>query len=50
MCEKCVVLDSKIADYRRMIIVTTDLLARDAITGLIDQLTNQKAALHPEKN
>jgi len=49
MCEKCVEIESKIANYRRMLMVTTDLPARDAITGLIDKMTEDKAALHPEK-
>jgi hypothetical protein len=50
MCEKCVVIDSKISKYRRMMIVITDQLARDAVAGLIDQMTKEKAGLHPERN
>ena len=49
MCATCVVIDSKIANYRRLILLTTDELARDALTGLIDQMTKDKSDLHPEK-
>jgi hypothetical protein len=45
MCEKCLVIDSKIANYRRMIVVTTDQLAREALAGLIDQMAKDKGAL-----
>jgi hypothetical protein len=50
MCGKCVVIDSKIANYRRMIILVEDQPARDAMTGLIDQMTKDKAALHPDRD
>jgi hypothetical protein len=48
MCEKCTELDFKIANYRRMSVVVTDQLARDAITGLIEQMTKDKTSLHHE--
>jgi hypothetical protein len=44
MCEKCAELDFKIANYRRMSVVVTDQLARDAITGLIEQMTKDKTS------
>jgi hypothetical protein len=49
MCEKCTDLDFKIANYRRMFVVVTDQLARDAIAGLVEQMTTDKTALHPER-
>jgi hypothetical protein len=50
MCEKCTEIDLKIANYRRMVVMIADQLARDATTGLIDQMTRDKAVLHAEKN
>jgi hypothetical protein len=47
MCEKCTDLDFKIARYRRMVVVVTDQLARDALVGLIEQMMKDKTALHP---
>jgi hypothetical protein len=46
MCEKCTELDFNIAKYRRMAVVVTDHLARDAMTALIEQMTKDKTALH----
>jgi len=34
----------------RMAVMVADQLARDAITGLIDQMTKDKAILHAEGN
>jgi hypothetical protein len=45
MCDKCAEFDFKIAHYRQM---ATEL-TRDGIAGLIKELANAKAALHPEK-
>ena len=49
MCEKCTDIDFKIANYRQMFVLINDPLARDAITGLIDQMTKDKVNLHPER-
>jgi hypothetical protein len=49
MCEKCTEQEFKIANYRRMSVVVTDQLARDAISGLIEQMTKDRTALHPDR-
>jgi len=49
MCKKCTEIDLKIANYRQMVVMIADQLARDAITGLIDQMTRDKAVLHAER-
>jgi hypothetical protein len=49
MCDKCAEFDFKIAHYRQMATRLTDELTRDGIAGLIKELANAKAALHPEK-
>jgi hypothetical protein len=49
MCPKCVELDGKIARYKELRTQITDQLTIDGIAMLIWQMTDQKAALHPER-
>jgi hypothetical protein len=49
MCQKCTELEFQTAKYRGLLLSMTDQLARDAITGLIEQMTKDKAALHPKE-
>jgi hypothetical protein len=49
MCQQCTELDFKIANYRRMTVLMTDQLARDALTELIEKMSKEKTALHSEK-
>ena len=49
MCEKCVVLDSKIEHYRVLASRITDQPTLDGINQLIERMQAQKAALHPEE-
>ena len=48
MCEKCVEIDGKIAQYRRLVASITDQLTNDRIGQLIRDLEAAKAQLHPE--
>jgi hypothetical protein len=48
MCEKCVEIDGKIAQYRRLVASITDQLTIDRIGQLIRDLEAAKAQLHPE--
>jgi hypothetical protein len=50
MCEKCVELDRKIEDYRRMSSRITDQPTLDGIKKLIEKMKAQMAALHPEQS
>jgi hypothetical protein len=49
MCDKCVEIDSKIEHYRRLSSGIADQLTLDGIKKLIEQMKEQKAALHPEQ-
>jgi hypothetical protein len=49
MCEKCAELDERIRRYRRVSSSVSDQLTIDRIKALIEELHDQKAALHPEK-
>jgi hypothetical protein len=49
MCEKCVELDERIERCRRVSSWVGDQLTIDRIKALIEELHDQKAALHPER-
>jgi len=49
MCDKCVELDRKIAQYQRLWSRITDQPTLDGIKELIAKMKAQKAALHPEQ-
>jgi hypothetical protein len=49
MCEKCIDIDDKTARYRRLTWSLTDQRTIDAINELIEKLTAEKAALHPDQ-
>jgi hypothetical protein len=47
MCEKCVELDKKLEQYRRVAGSITDQLTIDRINKLIRETVAEKAKLHP---
>jgi hypothetical protein len=49
MCEKCVLLDHRIAHYRDLAMQVLDAQALAAIDGLIKECEAEKIALHPER-
>ena len=49
MCERCVQLDAKIEHYNRIAGSLTDQLTIERIKMLVEQMTAEKAALHPEQ-
>ncbi len=48
MCQRCVELDSKIEQYKRIAGSITDQLTLERINELVKRMTAEKAALHPE--
>ena len=48
MCAKCNELNDKIAHYRRMAVYITDQLTLEGIETLIERMTHERAAIHPE--
>jgi hypothetical protein len=49
MCEKCIELDKKIAQYRRVASSITDRLTIDRLNKVIKDTTAEKAKLHPDQ-
>jgi hypothetical protein len=49
MCEKCVELDKKLEQYRRIASSITDQLTLDRINKVIRETVAQKAKLHPDQ-
>jgi hypothetical protein len=49
MCDKCVEMDRKIEHYRSLASQIDDRPLLDAIAGLVKQMQERKAALHPEE-
>jgi hypothetical protein len=49
MCEKCVAINKKIANYQRLASKFTDQAMLDGTKVLIERATAQKAKLHPEE-
>jgi hypothetical protein len=49
MCENCVEIDKKIANYQRLTFRFTDQAMLDGTKVLIERATGQKAELHPEE-
>ena len=49
MCDKCIELDKKIQQYRRIAFSLNDRLTLDRIKTAIAKLEAQKAALHPKQ-
>jgi hypothetical protein len=49
MCEKCIELDRKIEQYRRVASSMTDQLTIDRINRLIKDTLAEKAGLHPDQ-
>jgi hypothetical protein len=48
MCEKCTEFDFKVERYRQIAARITDTPTLDGIDGLIKEMMDVKAALHPE--
>jgi hypothetical protein len=48
MCEKCTEFDFKVAHYMKIAMRITDPLTLDGIDGLIKEMIDAKAVLHPE--
>jgi hypothetical protein len=48
MCEKCTEFDFKVEHYRQIAARITDTPTLDGIDGLIKEMMDVKAALHPE--
>ena len=49
MCDKCTELDDKIEHYRLLASRVDDRPLLDGIAGLIQQMQERKAALHPKE-
>lgn len=49
MCEKCVEIDKKLKQYRRLASSITDQLTIDRINKLIKDMAAEKAKLHPDQ-
>jgi hypothetical protein len=47
MCEKCIELDKKLEQYRRVASSITDQLTIDRLSKLIEETLAEKARLHP---
>ena len=50
MCDKCIELDKRIEQYRRLSGLINDRLTIERFEAAIKDLQDQKAALHPELN
>jgi hypothetical protein len=48
-CGKCDEIDNKIAHHSRLLSLVTDKIAREGIADLIEEMTTEKAALHPNQ-
>ena len=49
MCDKCIELDKKLEQYRRLASSITDQLTIDRLNKLIKEMVAEKAKLHPEQ-
>jgi hypothetical protein len=49
MCEKCIELDKKLEQYRRLASSITDQLTIDRLDKLIKDTVAGKAKLHPDQ-
>jgi hypothetical protein len=49
MCDKCVELDKKLEQYRRLASSITDQLTIDRLNKLIKDTVTEKAKLHPDQ-
>jgi hypothetical protein len=49
MCDKCIELDKKLEQYRRLASSITDQLTIDRINKLIKDTAAKKATLHPDQ-
>ena len=49
MCDKCIELDKKIEHYERLASGMVDALTLERIRELVREMTEQKAALHPDE-
>jgi hypothetical protein len=49
MCDKCIELDKKLEQYRRLASSITDQLTIDRINKLIKDTAAEKAKLHPDQ-
>jgi hypothetical protein len=49
MCDKCIELDKKLEQYRRLASTITDQLTIDRINKAIADAVAEKAKLHPDK-
>jgi hypothetical protein len=49
MCDKCVELDKKLEQYRRLASSITDQLTIDRFNKLIRDTVAEKAKLHPDQ-
>jgi hypothetical protein len=49
MCDKCVELDKKLEQYRRLASSITDQLTIDGLNKLIRDAVAEKAKLHPDQ-
>ena len=47
MCEKCVVIDQNIEQYKQIARVITDVLTLDRIKAMVADLTAKKVGMHP---
>jgi hypothetical protein len=48
MCAKCTELNDQIARYYKLAKQVTDQRTLEGIAGLVKQMTDEKAGLHPE--
>jgi hypothetical protein len=48
MCDKCIELDKKLEQYRRLASSITDRLTIDRINKLVKDTAADKAKLHPD--
>jgi hypothetical protein len=49
MCDKCVELDKKLEQYRRLASSITDQLTIDRLNKIIRDMVAEKAKLHPDQ-
>jgi hypothetical protein len=49
MCDKCIELDKKLEQYRRLASSITDQLTIDRINKLIKDTAAEKTMLHPDQ-
>ena len=49
MCDKCIELDKKLEQYRRLASSITDQLTIDRINKLVKDTAAEKAKLHPDQ-